>query len=189
MTEYAMDLNALTNPSVETNGQSDNPIAPEPEALTGKCYVDPVRGVFVTSRGDEITLSDKPVSALVVERIQAEGKPKIPMIEVSILGRKQSEPHVGHEGYQARLKEWESESQIALMRYLFIIGTKGQPPQDFVDEQRPFFPNATDGEMKYLWVASRLPDEDMAEFTEAVMGRTLPTTKAVEQVSNFTGSK
>src|SRR5258706_10690513 len=128
MTEYGIPLSEiLPNGTLEVLEQ----IAPHGVEIVENTLprVDAARGVFITSRGDEIELSDKPVSALVVERIQAEGKPKIPMIEVSILGRKQSEPHVGHEGYQARLKEWESESQIALMRYLFVVGTKGQPPQ------------------------------------------------------------
>lgn len=137
--------------------------------------VDVARGIFITSRNEEIELSDRPVSSLIVERLQAEGKPKIPMIEVTILGRKQAEPHPNHEGYKALLIEWEVESQLKLLRYLFTVGTKGQPPQAFVDEQLPFFPNATEQEMKYLWVASRLPDDDLGAFTEAVMGRSLPT--------------
>lgn len=181
MTEYAIPLEDLMN------GQGD-PLS-EPKQFGLIAHVDPARGIFITSRGEEIQLSDKPVSALIVERLQNEGKPKIPMIEVSILGRKQSEPHAGHEGYQARLKEWEGESQIAVMRYLFVVGTKGQTPQEFVDEQSDFFPNATAGEMKYLWVASRLPDDDMGLFTEAVMGRAIPSSKGVEQVANFTASE
>lgn len=158
----------------------------EPEKLP---RVDPARGVFITSRGEEIELSDKPVSALIVERLQQEGRPKIPMIEVTILGRKQAEPHVGHEGYQARLAEWQADSQMAVMRYMFSVGTKGTPPPEFVEEQSVYFPNATAAEMKYLWVASRLPDEDMADFTEALLGRAIPTPKAVEQVANFTASE
>lgn len=171
MTEYAIPLNDLFN------GQEES-LLPESQKLP---RVDASRGVFITSRGEEIELSDKPVSALIVERLQQEGRPKIPMIEVTILGRKQSEPHVGHEGYQARLAEWQADSQIAVMRYMFAVGTKGTPPQEFVDEQSGFFPNATAAEMKYLWVASRLPDEDMADFTEALLGRTLPTAKGLEE--------
>lgn len=144
-------------------------------------YVDPARGVFVTSRKDEIMLSDKPVSALIYERLQNEGKPKIPDIEVTILGRKAKEPHPGHPGYLARLEEWQTESQLAVLRYLFIVGTKGTPPPEFAEEHRPFFPNATDLEMKYLWIASRLPDEDMGLFTEAVMGKALVTSKGLEE--------
>jgi len=180
MTEYASPLDELVN------GQGID-LLPETQKLP---RVDAARGVFITSRGEEIELSDKPVSALIVERLQQEGRPKIPMIEVTILGRKQSEPHVGHEGYQARLAEWQADSQMAVMRYLFVIGTKGQPPQAFADEQSAFFPNATAMEMKYIWVASRLPDEDMAAFTEVVMGRSLPTAKGLEEsADSFRGAR
>ena len=79
---------------------------------------------------------------------------------------------------------------MAVMRYLFVIGTKGQPPQAFADEQSAFFPNATAMEMKYIWVASRLPDEDMAAFTEVVMGRSLPTAKGLEEsADSFRGAR
>lgn len=147
--------------------------------------VDIERGVFITSRNEEIELSDRPVSALIVERLQAEGKPKIPMIEVTVLGKhKQLEPNADHPGYLAQLKEWEAESQLRLLRYLFTVGTKGAPPQEFIDEQAPFFPNATEQEMKYLWVASRLPDDDLGYFTEAVMGRSLPTPKGQQDAAD-----
>lgn len=177
MTEYSIPLKELEAQFEPTlNGHEDD--TPHP-------HVDAQRGVFITSRGTEIELSSQPVSALIVERLQAEGKPKIPMIEVTLLGKhKQLEPFPQHEGYKALLAEWEAEGQLKLMRYLFIVGTKGTPPQDFIDAQSPFFPNATEMEMKYLWVASRLPDEDMGEFVEAVMGRTLPTTKGLEESAN-----
>ena len=178
MTEYAIPLDALLNEN------SPNGRIPSTEMETDLPLprVDAKRGVFITSRGDEIELSDKPVSALIVDRLQQEGKPKIPMVEVTLLGKhKQLEPHVGHEGYQARLAEWQAESQMAVLRYLFTVGTKGTPPQEFIEEQAPYFPYATAAEWKYLWICARLPDDDMADFTEAVMGRALPTAKGMEE--------
>jgi hypothetical protein len=184
MTEYTVPIDEL----IEFKGETFISSAPEftEETLP---RVDAVRGVFITSRNEEIELSSKPVSSLIIERLQSEGKPKIPQIEVMLLGKhKQLEYHAGHEGYQARLKEWEEEAQLKHVRYLFTVGVKGSPPQEFIDEQRPFFPTISDVEMKYLWICSRLPDEDIGAFTEAITGRTLPTTKAVEQVANFTES-
>jgi hypothetical protein len=178
MTEYAIPL--TNNDPVAADSPEIGLFAPEPENKLPR--VDPTRGVFITSRGEEIELADKPISPLIVERLQSEGKPKIPMIEVTLLGKhKQLEPHPGHEGYQARLKEWESESNMNVLRYLFTVGVKGTPPASFVEEQAAFFPTATASEMKYLWVASRLPDDDLGEFTEAVMGRTMATPKGLEE--------
>lgn len=187
MTEYAIDLNAMKElGSFENmNGHIESDV---PTSTPQGARVDPVRGVFITSRGEEIELADKPVSFLIVERIQNAGKPKIPLIEVTILGRKQSEYFAGHEGYQARLKEWEEEANTALMRYLFVVGTKGQPPQEFIDEQMTFFPGATAQELKYLWIASRLPDDDLSLFTEAILGKAIPTAKGLaESADSFRG--
>lgn len=174
MVEYAIPPPEMTDYAGEKNF---DPV--DTETLP---RVDPTRGVFITSRGEEIELANKPVSYLIVHRIQSEGKPKIPQIEITLLGKhKQLEYFPGHVGYQARLKEWEDESQIALMHYLFVVGTKGQPPQEFIDEQTFYFPNVSAAEMKYLWVASRLPDADMGAFTEAILGKTAITAKGLDE--------
>lgn len=150
--------------------------------------VDPARGVFITSRGDEIELSNKPISGLIIDRLQTDGKPKIPMVEVTLLGKhKQLEAHPDDPGYKALLEEWADDCNRKLVRYICIMGVKGQPPQEFIDEQREFFPSATANDWKYLWVISRIPDEDISEFTEALIGRSIPTAKGLEQSANFSG--
>lgn len=179
MVEYAIPLDELTEFKGET---IVSPAFDEAETLP---RIDPIRGVFMASNGEEIELADKPVNYLIIHRIQTDGKPKIPQIEVTLLGKhKQLEYYPGHEGYQARLKEWEAESELAQMRYLFVAGTKGQPPQEFIDEHLSYLPNATDSEMKYLWVASRLPYEDIGAFTEAVISKTITTTKGLDESAN-----
>lgn len=143
--------------------------------------VDAARGVFITSKGDEIELSNKSVSALIAQQIQSQGKPDIPKVEVLLLGKyKQLEANPQHPGYIAALAEWEEKSNLAVLRYLCVVGVKGQAPAEFVEEHAVFFPNATATEMKYLWVASRIPDDDLAAFTEAVMGQGAPTAKGLE---------
>jgi hypothetical protein len=175
MTEISSFLEPPADPVIAPNGHVD-----EGEQTLPR--VDPARGVFITSRGDEIELSSKPISSLMLERLTNDGKPKIPMVEVTLMGKhRQLEPHPDDPGYKALLEEWTLESRMKTMRYVFIMGVKGQPPQDFMDEQRPFFPNATDSDFKYLWVASRLPDDDIDTFIEAVIGRTTPTQKGLAQ--------
>lgn len=155
--------------------------------------LDIQRGVFVTSRGDEIELSGKAITSLMLERVQSQGKPRIPKVEVTLLAgtkheQKQVQLNDKDPAYLAELAEWESEQKIAVLRYIFCIGAKGQPPQEFVDEQRVYFPNATELEMKYLWVASRLPDDDIDDFTEVVLGRSIATAKGLDEAANFTES-
>lgn len=178
MTEISIPLDQLLNGS---NGH----LAIELDAAR----VDAARGVFITSKGDELELTGKQVNKLILERIINEGKPRIPMIEVTLLGKhKQLEPNANDPGYLALLEEWQSEQQIRVLRYLFVVGVKGQPPPDFVDEQRPFFASFSDVDAKYLWVSSMLPEGDIEAFTEALMGQTQPTAKGVEESANFTES-
>lgn len=152
--------------------------------------VDVERGVFITSRNEEIELSDKPISALIVQRLTQEGKPKIPMVKVTLLGRhEQLEANPNHPGYVAQLAEWETEVSIRILKYLFTIGVKGKPPQSFIDDHLSFFPDASDLDLKYLWVSSLVPEEDIDAITEAIMGRTLPTNKGVaEAAKSFRGN-
>ena len=184
MTEISSFLEPPADPVIAPNGHVDDG---EQQPLP---RVDPARGVFITSRGDEIELSNKLISNFIIERIRNGGKPKIPMVEVTLMGKhKQLEPHPDDPGYQALLAEWNEESGQKLMRYICVVGAKGQAPQDFIDEHREYFPDAKDNDWKYLWVISRLPDDDVSEFTEAVLGRTVPTAKGLEESANFTGSK
>lgn len=181
MAEYAIELNELFS----DNGQFDL-VEPVDTEAAQKPRVDPARGVFITSKGEEVVMSGKRITALMLERVANQGKPRIPEVEVTVLGKKRSQPNANHEGYLAQLKEWESESKLRSLQFIYNVGVKGQPPQDFIDEYSDYFPGSTDAEMKYLWVSSLIPDDDVELFTEAVMGYTAPTTKGIEEAGNFT---
>jgi len=157
---------------------------------TPLAHLDAERGVFITSKGNEIALSGQPISSLMLERITNEGKPKIPMVEVTILGKhKQMQANANDPGYLALLEEWKGDQNVKVLRYVFVVGAKGQPPSEFIDTQRQFFPNATDADLKYLWVSSQLPDEDIDSFSNVVIGKTLTTAKGLEEAQNFSISK
>lgn len=161
-----------------------------PVDTTPSAHLDAEKGVFVTSTHNEIALSGKGISALMLERITNEGKPKIPRQEVTLLGKhKELHANPNDPGYLALLAEWQDDQNIRVMRYMFNVGVAGVAPEDFADEQRQFFPNATDADLKYLWVASMLPDADIDKFTEAIMGRGLTTVKGLEEAANFSASE
>lgn len=191
MTEYAFDLaGEFGSPSL--NGHQDEPEVVSdnaPAETTPVAHVDPTRGVFITSRGDEVHLTGKRINSLVLERISNDGKPRIPMVEVTLVGKhKQLEAHPHDEGYLALLAEWEEGRRVLVLRYLFLMGVKDEPDQEFIDDQRQFFPNASAADMKYLYIASLIPDDDIDTFMEAVMGQTMATQKGLETSANFTES-
>lgn len=181
MTEYSDFSQVLEQPSL--NGHE---AASEPDAAPA-AHVDVQHGVFVTSRGDTIELSGKRVSSLMLERLVNEGKPRIPMKEVLILGKhKQMEATPNDPGYLALLAQWEADQKISTLIYVFTIGVKGKPDAEFVEEQRAFFPDASETMMKYLYVCSMLPDEDIDALAEALIGQSLPTAKGLDGAASFT---
>lgn len=189
MAEHNFEITELLEKVPAPNGHVDDtaPVDVAAQAEAPQAHVDPVRGVFITSKGTEIELSGKLITILVLERIANQGKPKIPMVEVTLIGgRKQLEANPNHEGYKAQLAEWEDDSRMRQLRYVYTMGVKGKPSQEFIDEQRSFFPTADDIELKYLWVASLIPNDDIAAFSEAVTGQMLPTAKGIEEAANFT---
>jgi len=159
----------------------------EPEIdMTPHAGFDATRGVFITSRGDEIELTGKPINKLMLERIVNENKPKIPRKEVLLLGKhKEMQANANDPDYLALVEEWNAELKITILRYLIVVGVKGQPPQEFIDTQRQIFPQSNDTDMKYFWVGSMLADEDIESFSETILGSGTATTKGVESAANF----
>lgn len=181
------EISDFSNVSISPNGHE---AASTPDAVsTPEAHLDVQRGVFVTSRGTDIELSGKRISALMLERLINGGKPSIPMKEVTILGKhKQMEANPNDPGYLALKKEWEDNQRISTLIYVFTIGVKGKPDDEFIADQRPFFPDMNDTEMKYLWVCSLVPDEDIDKLADAIIGQSLPTQKGLDSAANFTAS-
>jgi len=149
-------------------------------------HVDALRGVFITSTGNEITLSGKHVNELLLERITNEGKPKIPRKEVLLLGKyKEVQANASDPDYLALLTEWDAERNIAIARYLINIGIIASPPQSFVDEYLQIMPNANAIDMKYFYVGSLVPKEDFNTLIDAIMARNIPTAKGIQSAANF----
>lgn len=180
MTEFST-FPEIIEPVISENGHNEA-AASEPAALGSTARIDAARKMFITSRGNEIELSGKRISSLMLERLANKGKPQIPMKEVVLLGKhKQLEANSNDPGYLALLEEWNAEGKIESLVYIFSIGVKGQPPPEFIDEQREFFPEANATMMKYLWICSQLPDEDIGALSEVILGQSLPTEKGLAQ--------
>lgn len=177
--EEAYVLEQLTDQASEDGAEA---VRSEPAA-----HLDTARGMFVTSEGEELKL--RPVRALMVERIVngTAGKPKVPQVEVLIAGKhRRMEDNPADETYQAALAEWKQKKNETLMTYLLTAGISGTPPEVFVEESSLLFPDANDLEMKYLWVISRVPDNDIEALMEAIMGQTALTQKGLEDAAaNF----
>lgn len=165
--------------TVSENGAVHEAAPPQPN----KGYLDTERGVFVTRSGFELALVKVPY--LVLERLLNDktGRPKPPIIEVTIAGKyKNREPNPNDPDYKQALAEWDSEYQFRLFRYLFSQGVKCEVPNEFAKEHLEFFPGASDSFMQYLFVCTLLEDDadEIAALSDAIMGQTMPTTSGLE---------
>lgn len=142
---------------------------------------------FIARDGTVLTM--KPIPKLLLERLynSQEGKPKVPVVEVMIAGqfpRKESNPE--DPDYKQALEEWQTAKNLRIVRFVIINGIVDPAPDCFVRENSEFFPDETEGGMKYLWIVSLLGSEgeDLQLLSEALMSQTAVTEKGVELASN-----
>ncbi|MCI0347918.1 MAG: hypothetical protein L0Z53_00700, partial [Acidobacteriales bacterium] len=78
-----------------------------------------------------------------------------------------------------------SENQMRLFRYLFSKGVNADVPDVIAREFREYFPDASDGMVKYLYVVDCLEndEDDIAALADAVMGQTMPTASGLEDAA------
>lgn len=144
--------------------------------------LDIAGGKFYTSNGNVIELSNRHVSQLMLERVINTGKPKVPHVEITLMGKhKEIQENRNDPSYIQALKDWEGEQQLRILRYMFDIGVKGEPPEWFIDEQTDYFPDASRVDLKYLWVSSLVPDVDMEAFSDTLIGRFIATAKGLDE--------
>ena len=71
------------------------------------------------------------------------------------------------------------------MKYLFIHGVENDPPKDFVEDHREYFPEANLRDMKYLWIGSLVDQdpEDISMLSEAITGQLGITEAGLEKAT------
>lgn len=154
--------------------------------------VDYERRVFIARDGTEVRL--KPISRLVLERLYNDqsGKPKVPKVPVNIAGQQRMQENPDDPDYLSAVQRWEGERNLRITRYFLIYGVADDAPDDFVQEYREFFPDASANELRYLWLVGLLGEdnpEDWELITAAITGQTAPTEKGVAQsTDSFRGT-
>lgn len=148
--------------------------------------LDVENAIFTASSGKTFQLRrPNGITSLVLERVKQQGKPRVPMVEVTIGGKyKQLEANPNDAGYKALLEEWEAESGLRTMRYIFVTGIEEDVPPEFAQEKGEFFPDATGTDFKYLWIVSHLSDEDTEGLTEAILSMSIPTARGLKDAAN-----
>ncbi len=145
------------------------------------------RRVFIARDGTELHLQR--LSSMILERLNADqtGKPAIPKVEVKIAGKHtRMELNPEDSAYKAALQNWERERNTRLVKYVFVHGITDDAPRAFVEDHREYFPEASDRDLKYLWIASLVDQhvEDLQALIEAITGQTEITEGGLEEATN-----
>lgn len=126
-----------------------------------------------------------PVAIQLMQRRHLAKKPRMPMIEVLVPGtvdKTRMEANPNDPAYIDALAEWESNGQIEVMQYVFVGGVIQNPPAEFVEETREFFPEADDKDMKFMWVSSLFPSDTETERLVAfILGQNIATEGGIAQ--------
>lgn len=165
------------------------------------------QGFFVTRSGHCLTL--RKTNPLLVERLAntQQGKPDVPMIEVTAPGgkkrverayipdvdkltpaqREKLDPAVMT--YLTEMNAWQREKHVRLLVYLFSAGVTEDPPTEFLAEYRQYLPGETDAMYKYLWIGTLLDEGgvdggEALELMSATMGLTVPTEGGLADAAN-----
>lgn len=138
---------------------------------------------------DGTTVKLRKLSTLVIERLRADerGKPKPPIQEVTYANNVTAqEENPNDPEYLEKVDSWRANRAFLLMRYVISEGIDGTPPESFLTNYREnYFPEATDTELKYLWIATLIPDqEEMTNLMRVIMGQTVPTPEGLAEAAD-----
>lgn len=121
------------------------------------------------------------------------GKPKPPMHEIKIAGKRKMVPNEADEKYLKDADNWEVEKNQKIVKLLTTKSVVGDVsdylPNTKVQEYRDLCDMIFDGEytetdMTYIWLSDELDTIELfSDFQEAVQQLTMPTSEAVDESS------
>lgn len=153
-----------------------------PSANGVKPGLDPIHRTWISQAGYVFHL--RPISWAAVERLTNDprDKPKIPKVRVVYGGNQEGwESNPEDAAYKDELATWKAERQHRMLIYAIGNGIADPVPQEFQDEQKEWFPQATLAELRYFWVATLVSAEELTPLMSTIIGQNAPTEAGIEQ--------
>lgn len=134
---------------------------------------------------DGTTVGLRGVPPLMVEEVlnSETGKPRVPRVPVQRAGVDRMEDNPDDPAYTAALNAFEQAKQKRVLRFVALRAVADDPPPEFTEEALPFLPDgAGTKDIKYMWIASMLQDEDeVKSFVAAALGQTMTTPEGIAE--------
>lgn len=130
---------------------------------------------YTSNRGLAIKII--PISAMAVGALRSDqtGKPIPPFVEVNIAGNKRMMENTDDPAYKERMKDWENDRNMQMMRYVIAAGTNIPAPADWIETMGNFFPNPTPTNLRVYWLFEQLESDEVPELMDHIMGLSMPT--------------
>jgi len=150
-----------------------------------------MRREYTTRSG--VTLILRPVPWLAFQRLEIEWekkRPRVPVVQVEIGdGQFREEENPDSPEYQEALTQWENQKGTAVSEYFFIAGIANKPDEEFLELHREVFPEATDNQLKAMWVSSVVEPDEAGDLIDSIMSQTMATEKGIaEAKASFPGA-
>lgn len=129
----------------------------------------------------------RPISWLAVQRITS-GNPKTrpPMPKATVTyanGQVAEEANPNDPEYILAMEDWTRDSQYRSMQYALGTGVVVAVPDEFKRSHLEFFPEASETELRCLYVMSQITQDEFMSLFDAIMGKTGPTEDGVEDAT------
>lgn len=110
-------------------------------------------------------------------------KPQAPIQDVEINGHIRQQRNYSEPTYLDELEVWKYEKSLSIAQYILGGGVLNNPSDedpDFVELHKGMFPEITDVEMRYHWVASLLSNEEETQnLSLAILSQSQPTEEGI----------
>lgn len=138
---------------------------------------------FTSRRGAIFNL--RPINSLVIYQLRNDryGEPQPPLVEVAVgpKGQKRKEVNPDDPDYLERRRKWEEARGNNFIKYVWERGVTDQPPADDLKRLKEFLPHASASDLKYMWIAEQMDDDEIGDLTEAITAQTAPTEAGIAE--------
>lgn len=120
----------------------------------------------------------RPINALFVQRwaVDYEKRYPTPLPPKKVLENGEEWYDTADIAYKQQLEIYELAKNSAFLEFLFKMGIRDNPPEDWQPELAYDFGM----EPKIQWIFELLPNDDLQPLSEAIQGLSIPTEQAVE---------
>lgn len=114
-------------------------------------------------------------------------KPRPPMIEVTVVDKKLSQPNAADPYFVNELEDWSAQKESDSRHFILAKGVKNEPPEDWQPDDLLYSGELPKWKRKSLWVSDQLHSlRDITGLIEAIQSLNTVTETALDEAKKST---